>query len=141
MAMFQMLAPTYWLLVGPTILLAIWAQYRVKSAYATYSRIGTRRSRSFGHRSRVDVAHGFLGGHFDVVGLGLFLGAFALPTSGQGQCSGGNESGGQKLFHRTTFRNSHDSGILPQVKAQPRPVRRCLPRAESAMRKIRAITG
>ena len=34
--------PLYWLFIGAGMLLSLWAQFRVKSAYARYSRVATR---------------------------------------------------------------------------------------------------
>jgi len=42
MDLMSMMDPRYWLLVGPTILLALWAQARVKSAYTRYGEIANR---------------------------------------------------------------------------------------------------
>ena len=35
----MMFDPMYWLFLGPAMLLALWAQFRVKSAYAQLSRV------------------------------------------------------------------------------------------------------
>lgn len=40
---FTLLDPRYWLIVGPAMLLALYAQMRVKSAYSQFSQIGTAR--------------------------------------------------------------------------------------------------
>ncbi len=40
------LDPMYWMLIGPAMLLALWAQLKVQSAYARYSRIGNSRGYS-----------------------------------------------------------------------------------------------
>ena len=67
----------YWVFVGPAILLAIWAQIRVKSAFATYSRVRTARGltgaqaaqevlRDAGiHDVAVEQVGGFLSDHYD----------------------------------------------------------------------------
>ena len=54
MALFALFDPMYLIIVGPTILLALYAQYKVKSAYARYSRIGTAR-RTTGAQAARDV--------------------------------------------------------------------------------------
>ena len=41
--MFYSLDPRYWLLVGPTILFALYAQAKVRSAFAHYSRVPNHR--------------------------------------------------------------------------------------------------
>lgn len=46
MGFFQLMDPVYWLVVGPTIILAIWAQFRVKSAYARWSKFPNSRGMS-----------------------------------------------------------------------------------------------
>jgi Zn-dependent membrane protease YugP len=33
----MMFDPVYWLFLGPTMLLALWAQFRVKGAYGKWS--------------------------------------------------------------------------------------------------------
>ena len=40
--MFLMFHPLFWMMVGPALLIAIWAQYRVKSTFAKYSRVPSR---------------------------------------------------------------------------------------------------
>ena len=37
------LDPLYWLLIGPTMLLALWAQMKVKSNFAKYSKVALSR--------------------------------------------------------------------------------------------------
>jgi len=36
------LDPLYWLLIGAGMLLSLWAQFRVKSAFSRYSQVATR---------------------------------------------------------------------------------------------------
>lgn len=38
----QLFDPLYWLLIGPTIILSIWAQWKVKSTFAKYSNVPSR---------------------------------------------------------------------------------------------------
>lgn len=71
------LDPTYFLLVGPGLLLAIWAQWRVKRTFSRYSEVGTRRGytgrdiatailEAKGIRGvRIEPAQGFLSDHYD----------------------------------------------------------------------------
>jgi uncharacterized protein len=40
--MFTLFDPMYWLIVGPTMLLALWATWRVKSTFTRYSNVGVR---------------------------------------------------------------------------------------------------
>lgn len=68
---------SYWFLVGPTILLALYAQFKVKSAYATYSRIGNSRGISGAEAAAeilrrnnvydvsIEMTQGWLSDHYD----------------------------------------------------------------------------
>ena len=40
--MYPLFDPMYWLIVGPTMLLALWATWRVKSTFTRYSNVGVR---------------------------------------------------------------------------------------------------
>lgn len=72
-----MMDPLYWLLIGPAMLLGAWAQYRVKSAYGRYSRVGTRAGYSGAEAARallrregiddveVELTQGWLSDHYD----------------------------------------------------------------------------
>jgi Zn-dependent membrane protease YugP len=40
--MYPFFDPQYWLIVGPTVLLAMWATWRVRSVFARYSDVGVR---------------------------------------------------------------------------------------------------
>ncbi|MHC4250798.1 MAG: zinc metallopeptidase [Planctomycetota bacterium] len=40
--MLLMFNPLFWIMVGPAFLIALWAQYRVKSTFAKYSRVPSR---------------------------------------------------------------------------------------------------
>lgn len=74
---FTFFDPMYWLLVGPTVLLALWAQLKVKSAYAKYSRVPTRSGLTGAEAARqmlqregvtdcrIEQARGFLSDHYD----------------------------------------------------------------------------
>ncbi len=74
---FPMFDPRYWILIGPTILLAMWAQAKVKSAYAKAGRIPARSGLSGAETAQrilnsfgiTDVAiepvKSFLGDHYD----------------------------------------------------------------------------
>ncbi len=69
--------PTYWLYIAPAILLALWAQFKVKSAYSQTSRYAARSGLSGAEAAQrilnvhgiVDVAiepvRSFLGDHYD----------------------------------------------------------------------------
>ena len=69
--------PIYLILVGPTLLLALWAQLRVKTAFGKYSRVMTRRGMSGAEAARevlrkadiydveVEQVGGFLSDHYD----------------------------------------------------------------------------
>lgn len=75
--MFGFFDPKYLLFVGPAMLLAMWAQYRVKSAYAMGSKVGARSGLSGAETAqRILNAYGianvaiepvqtFLGDHYD----------------------------------------------------------------------------
>ena len=41
MGFFYGLDPLYWMLIGPTMILALWAQLKVKSNFAKYSQVTT----------------------------------------------------------------------------------------------------
>lgn len=69
--------PVYWLLVGPFMLLALWASFRVKSTFNKYSEVGVRTGMTGAEAAR-RVAHaggatdvsierheGFLSDHYD----------------------------------------------------------------------------
>lgn len=68
---------TYWILIGPGLLLALYASIKVKSSFARASQIGTRRGwtgreiaeallRSEGiHDVAVEPVHSYLGDHYD----------------------------------------------------------------------------
>jgi len=69
--------PLYWLLVGPTFLLAIWASFKVKSTFARFSEVGVRTGMT-GAEAAMAVARaggandvtverheGFLSDHYD----------------------------------------------------------------------------
>ncbi len=67
----------YFLIVGPAFIMAIWAQFKVKSAFKKYSQTGTRSGmtgaqvareilRANGiHDVKVEGVHGFLSDHYD----------------------------------------------------------------------------
>ncbi len=69
--------PLYFLIVGPALLLSIWAQIKVKSTFARYSRVATHSNingaeaaarilQSFGIRNvDVEQTQGFLSDHYD----------------------------------------------------------------------------
>lgn len=75
--MFLGLDPLYWLFVGPTMLLAVFAQMRVKSAYSKWSNVGAS-SRMSGAQAaqrmmdhagvrdvKIEAVQGFLSDHYD----------------------------------------------------------------------------
>ncbi len=74
--MFTLFDPKYWLIVGPTLLLAAWAAWRVRSAFARYSKVPVR-SGVTGAQAAAEVARlggaditiervaGFLSDHYD----------------------------------------------------------------------------
>ncbi|MCK6482613.1 MAG: zinc metallopeptidase [Phycisphaerae bacterium] len=69
--------PMYFVFVGPAILLALWAQLRVKSAFASASQIGNARNMSGAEAARrillnagiddvgIEESHGMLSDHYD----------------------------------------------------------------------------
>lgn len=69
--------PRYFIFVGPAILLALWAQWRVKSAYAAGNRVAARSGLSGAetaqrildshdiHDVRIEAIKSFLGDHYD----------------------------------------------------------------------------
>jgi hypothetical protein len=75
--MFTLFDPYYWIIVGPTLLLALWATLRVKSTFARYQNVGVK-SGMTGAQAAAAVAHaggaegitiertqGFLSDHYD----------------------------------------------------------------------------
>jgi Zn-dependent membrane protease YugP len=72
-----MFDPMYFLFIAPAVLLAIWAQIRVKSAYANASQYGNRRNVTGAETAReilqanglldvnVDISQGLLSDHYD----------------------------------------------------------------------------
>ena len=77
--------PMYLLVVGPTLLLALWAQFRVKAAYARYAKVPNQRGASGArvaedilrmqgiHDVRVERIDGMLSDHYDPRGKVLRL--------------------------------------------------------------------
>lgn len=77
MGFFTMFDPLYWMLIGPTMLLALWAQLKVKGAYATYSRIrnssgmtGAEAAKEMLYREGVtdctiEMTQGWMSDHYD----------------------------------------------------------------------------
>ena len=68
--------PLYWLIVGPTLLLAAWASIRVKSTFVRYSSVGVRTgmtgaqaAAAVARAGQADVSierhQGFLSDHYD----------------------------------------------------------------------------
>lgn len=68
--------PNYWILVGPTLLLAAWATLRVKSTFARYAQVGVRSgmtgaqaaaavARAGGAEVTIERHKGFLSDHYD----------------------------------------------------------------------------
>ncbi len=77
MQIYNFMQPEYWILVMPTILLALYAQYKVKMAYAKWSRIGNasgltgaEAAREMLRRAgltdvRIEQTRGWLSDHYD----------------------------------------------------------------------------
>ncbi|HRU06953.1 MAG TPA: zinc metallopeptidase [Candidatus Brocadiia bacterium] len=75
--MFVGLDPMYWVFVGPAILLALWAQLRIKAAFATYSRVMSSRGMTGAQAAArvldaagvndvsIERVDGFLSDHYD----------------------------------------------------------------------------
>ena len=73
----MMLDPLYWVIMLPVLVLSIYAQVKVKSAFAHYSRVGTRRGLTGAEAARrilgeagiddvtVEVTRGWLSDHYD----------------------------------------------------------------------------
>jgi len=69
--------PLYWLLIGPTIVLALWAQMKVKSTFSKFSQCTTARKLSGAeaaeavlhyaniHDVRIEEVGGFMSDHYD----------------------------------------------------------------------------
>jgi len=80
-----MFDPLYWLMVGPTILLALWASFKVQSTFREYQQFGVRSGMNGAEAARA-VAHaggamdvtieetdGFLSDHYDTTSKTLRL--------------------------------------------------------------------
>lgn len=77
--------PLYWIIIGAGLLLSLWAQGRVKSAFAKYSKIGTSAGRNGAavaddilrangiHGVRIEPVQGRLSDHYDPRGKVLRL--------------------------------------------------------------------
>ncbi len=77
MGLFMSLDPLYWLLVGPAMLLAFFAQMKVKSAYARYQRVPNTRGYTGAEAAaatlsaagvdgvKIEETRGFLSDHYD----------------------------------------------------------------------------
>ncbi|MFH0910259.1 MAG: zinc metallopeptidase [Planctomycetota bacterium] len=77
MNLFTMFDPLYWLLITPAMLLALWAQIRVKSAFARYSRMENSRHLSGAEAAalmlereglgdvKIEMTQGWLSDHYD----------------------------------------------------------------------------
>ncbi len=77
MGFLMMLDPLYWLLLGPTMILAVWAQIKVKSAFSKYKRVGNARGISGAEAAArilrqngmsdvgIDMSRGQLSDHYD----------------------------------------------------------------------------
>lgn len=75
--MLGLLDPTYWIIIGPTILLALWAQFKVKSAYTVWSRHPNSRGMTGAEAAadmliregvtdvRIEMVDGWLSDHYD----------------------------------------------------------------------------
>lgn len=74
--MFTLFDPMYWLIVGPTLLVALWASFRVKSTFLRFSNVGVRSgmtgaqaaaavARAGGADVTVEAHQGFLSDHYD----------------------------------------------------------------------------
>jgi Zn-dependent membrane protease YugP len=72
-----MFDPLYWLMVGPTILLAIWASFKVQSTFREYQQFGVRSGMNGAEAARavanaggaidvtIEETDGFLSDHYD----------------------------------------------------------------------------
>ncbi|OGF98946.1 MAG: hypothetical protein A3F83_07415 [Candidatus Glassbacteria bacterium RIFCSPLOWO2_12_FULL_58_11] len=77
MGFFYGLDPLYWLLIGPTMILALWAQIKVKSNFARYSQVTTANRLSGAeaaetvlryaniHNVKIEEVGGMLSDHYD----------------------------------------------------------------------------
>ncbi len=74
--MFAIWDSTYWILVGPTLLIAAWASLRVKTTFARFSHVGVRSgmtgaeaaaavARAGGAVVKIERHQGFLSDHYD----------------------------------------------------------------------------
>ena len=75
--LFQLFDPEYWLIVGPTMLIAAWASWRVKSTFSRFSRVGVASGMTGAQAAaavcrsgaypdvRIERTSGFLSDHYD----------------------------------------------------------------------------
>ena len=75
--MFFTFDPLYWLLIGPTMLIAFWASMRVQSTFAKYAQVGVRSGMTGAEAARagataggvtelaIEETQGFLSDHYD----------------------------------------------------------------------------
>jgi len=76
-AFFLSFDPLYWLMIGPALLLALWASARVQSTFAKYSQVGVRTGMTGAEAARavaqaggvtelkIEETQGFLSDHYD----------------------------------------------------------------------------
>ena len=76
-AFFITFDPVYWLMIGPALLLALWASARVQSTFAKYSQVGVRTGMTGAEAARavaraggvtelsIEETQGFLTDHYD----------------------------------------------------------------------------
>lgn len=76
MPFFALFDPMYWLIVGPTLLIAAWASTRVRSTFHRFARVGVRSgmtgaeaaaavARAGGAEVTIERVKGFLSDHYD----------------------------------------------------------------------------
>ena len=77
MPFFTLFDPMYWIIVGPTLLLALWATIRVKGTFARYHKVGVRSGMTGAEAAAavaraggatgvtIERAKGFLSDHYD----------------------------------------------------------------------------
>ena len=97
--MFLMFNPLFWIMVGPAFLIALWAQYRVKSTFAKYSRVPSRSGMSGARAAqaiiraeeRVEEIHSDLLKQLQIDAFNFLAQALNLPRQGLARLRQHNE--------------------------------------------------
>jgi Zn-dependent membrane protease YugP len=112
--MFTLFDPNYWLIVGPALLLGAWASWRVKSAFARYSRVAVRSgmtgaeaaaqvARAGGADIQIQRVSGFLSDHYDPSSRTLRLSPDVYDGHSISAVAVGAHEAGHALQHKAGY--------------------------------------